>query len=101
MSGRVRSAGAATERAPVAPATLVATLLIALCALLLLKWIAVVALVALGLGALVWWARRGPTASAPVPAVHYRDDCSWCGRAGGHRDGSGRLRRPRHVHDLR
>ena len=103
-------------RAAVAPSHVAVGLLIALCALLLLKWLAVVALVAVGLAALIWWARRDPTVVhepaprspaptapvVPVTAVAPRepvdDDCSWCGLRGGHRDASGRLVRPRHVH---
>jgi hypothetical protein len=107
-------------RAPLAPASIVVGLLTALCALLLLKWLAVVALAALALGALVWWARRDPTRPAPtvrrrevdpepawepepapVARVATDDDCSWCGLPGGHRDLHGRLVRPRHVHQVR
>lgn len=104
-------------RAPLAPASIVVGLLIALCALLLLKWLAVVALAALALGALVWWARRDPTRPAPLapspepawepepapvaPRVATDDDCSWCGLPGGHRDLYGHLVRPRHVHQVR
>jgi hypothetical protein len=85
--------------------------IVALCAVLLLKWLALVALVAIGLFAFVRWARG----ERPVPVVEREievhadpvpaprpapsaDDCTWCGLAGGHRDVRGRLLRPRHVH---
>lgn len=109
-----------TERArtPLAPASIVVGLLIAFCALLLLKWLAVVALAAAGIALAVWWARRDPTAVRPsvvaAPAVAEallvapvasrvatEDDCSWCGLPGGHRDLHGFLVRPRHVHRVR
>lgn len=126
MSTQTEGAGAPATRPAIAPTTLVVGLLIAFCALLLLKWLAVVALVALGLAALVWWARRDPTAPrrpsprraiaaghdgsgfrGPVepprvfPAGSGVDDCTWCGLPGGHRDLKGRPTRPRHVHQLR
>ncbi|MDD7931089.1 hypothetical protein [Actinomycetospora straminea] len=106
--------------------TMVVGLLIALCALLLAKWLAVVALAALVLLAVlrlalrrVWRgvrARRAgpadpaaPTAPATgerlaaVPAPVTRipgPTCSWCGLVGGHHDLRGRPVRPRHAHAL-
>ncbi|MCD2190188.1 hypothetical protein [Actinomycetospora soli] len=88
---------------------------IALCAVLLLKWLAIVALVGWGLTLLVRWAwrrHRGTPAppldagldlllpapraeQGPAPAS---EDCTWCGLVGGHRDLRGRLVRPRHAH---
>lgn len=83
--------------------------MIALCAVLLLKWLAVVALIACGLALTVrWlWRRHHPAAALPddagldvlLPAPREGDDdCSWCGLRGGHRDVRGRLVRPRHAH---
>lgn len=90
---------------------------IALCAVLLLKWLAIVALVGWGLTLLVreaWRRHRGetppaldagldlllpaPREEAPVVPVAPDEDCTWCGLAGGHRDLRGRLVRPRHAH---
>lgn len=90
----------------------VAGTVIALCAVLLLKWLAVVALIACGLALTVrWlWRRHHPAGSVtagpddaglelvlPAPREN-GDDCSWCGLRGGHRDLRGRLVRPRHAH---
>ena len=85
-------------------------IVIALCAVLLLKWLAVVALIVGGLVVLArWlWRRRRPLAPAPaadailtLPAPRGgAPDCSWCGLAGGHRDWSGRPVRPRHAHQV-
>lgn len=99
-------------RVPVPSA--VAGTVIALCAVLLLKWLAVVALIACGLALMVrWlWRRRHPATSGSTAAVpddagialllpaprEGGDDCSWCGLSGGHRDVRGRLVRPRHAH---
>lgn len=82
----------------------------ALCAVLLLKWLAVVALVAGGLVVLARWLWRRryrplalelePAASrepGPAPAD---PDCSWCGLAGGHHDALGRTLRPRYAHQV-
>ena len=98
--------------------TAIVGLLIAFCALLLFKWLALVALVALVLvGALRFAvgrlvrairARRAPqdetapaTATpAAVLAMTTAPDCSWCGLHGGHRDLRGRTVRPRHAHAL-
>lgn len=94
---------------------------IALCAVLLLKWLAVVALIAWGVTVLVrWlWRRRyrpltpdagtapapdhglGPVLPAPRPDEARAGDCSWCGLAGGHRDLRGRPVRPRLAHAVR
>ncbi|WP_433800200.1 hypothetical protein [Actinomycetospora sp. CA-084318] len=91
---------------------------IALCAVLLLKWLAIVALVGWGLTLLVRWAwrrQRGVAAPpldagldlllpapreepAPVVGSAASEDCTWCGLVGGHRDLRGRLVRPRHAH---
>jgi hypothetical protein len=87
---------------------------IALCAVLLLKWLAIVALVGWGLTLAVRWAWRRHRGQAPpafdagldllVPAPRPAavdvpsEDCTWCGLAGGHRDLRGRLVRPRHAH---
>lgn len=88
---------------------------IALCAVLLLKWLAIVALVGWGLTLLVRWAwrrhRGAPVApldagldlllpaprEEPAPRAE-SEDCTWCGLVGGHRDLRGRLVRPRHAH---
>jgi hypothetical protein len=85
-------------------------IVIALCAVLLLKWLAVVALIVGGLVVLArWlWRRHRPLAPAAVdhafltaPAPRSGEpDCSWCGLAGGHRDWSGRPVRPRHAHSV-
>lgn len=99
------------------PATWVVGVIVALCAVLLLKWLAVVALVAGGVLAFVRWARGGrvrdddpaddPSDGGPFDDVRAvvvprpapsPDDCTWCGLADGHRDARGRLIRPRHVH---
>ncbi|MDL5155709.1 hypothetical protein [Actinomycetospora termitidis] len=89
---------------------------IALCAVLLLKWLAIVALVVCGLTLLARWAwrrHRGSVAGIapattsadagldlvlPAPRPHAADDCTWCGLVGGHRDLRGRPVRPRHAH---
>jgi hypothetical protein len=85
-------------------------IVIALCAVLLLKWLAVVALVVGGLVVLArWlWRRHRPLAAGPAPALvtvpaprSGEPDCSWCGLAGGHHDGFGRPVRPRHFHQVR
>ncbi len=90
---------------------------IALCAVLLLKWLAVVALVVTGLVVLargLWRRRYRPLALemepaaprapepglVPVPRPAADPDCSWCGLAGGHHDLLGRPVRPRHAHDV-
>ena len=92
--------------------TAVVGVVIALCALLLVKWLAVIGLVALGLVVLarVMWLRRyrplstlGSVPVFPLPRIALEpvpsaDDCSWCGLRGGHRDPSGQLLRPRLVH---
>jgi hypothetical protein len=86
-------------------------IVIALCAVLLLKWLAVVALIVGGLVVLTrWlWRRHRPLVPRPaaneapltVPAPRSGElDCSWCGLAGGHRDWSGRPVRPRHAHEV-
>lgn len=98
--------------------TAVVGLLIAFCALLLFKWLALVALAALVLVAVLRFAlRRGiravrarrsgrsdEAAPAAVPAavvaMTTAPDCSWCGLVGGHRDLRGRAVRPRHAHAL-
>lgn len=101
-----------TEQAPraVTPSTVAAYLVAAFCALMLVKWMALAALVALALFAALRWlvvrllrARRGPQAievedggAAPAGAA----DCSWCGRTGGHLDPLGRPLRPRHAHGM-
>ncbi|WP_018334229.1 hypothetical protein [Actinomycetospora chiangmaiensis] len=94
---------------------------IALCAVLLLKWLAIVALVGWGLTLFVreaWRRHRGsappvldagldlllpaPRAEAvtagPAVSAVPSEDCTWCGLVGGHRDLRGRLVRPRHAH---
>jgi hypothetical protein len=100
-------------------------IVIALCAVLLLKWLAVVALIACGATVLArWlWRRRYRPLTLDVetaPAVvgdHGLDlvlpaprpdaagsdgeDCSWCGLEGGHRDLRGRPVRPRLAHAVR
>jgi len=100
-------------------------LVIALCALLLLKWLAVVALVVVSaalLGRWVWRRHRAPEptrgrgddpgADVPVadPVLPRRrveaprapaDDCSWCGLSGGHWAPDGARLRPRHAHTAR
>jgi hypothetical protein len=99
-------------------------IVIALCAVLLLKWLAVVALVAWGatlLGRGLWRRRYRPLmlelepaptipdhgldlllpAPRPVSSASggaHGEDCSWCGLAGGHQDLRGRPVRPRHAH---
>ncbi|MDD7966749.1 hypothetical protein [Actinomycetospora lemnae] len=106
--------------------TMVVGLLIAFCAVLLAKWLAVVALAALLLLVVLRLAlrrvRRGvrarragadepavvalPTVAerpAAVPAPVTRvpgPTCSWCGLVGGHHDLRGRPVRPRHAHAL-
>lgn len=105
-------------RAPWRLPGVVSALVVALCALLLLKWLAVAGLVALAVALLVRWMWRGgfhavrfeevaeqAEQGAPAPAPTMRrepslDDCSWCGHPGGHRDVAGRLVRPRHVHAM-
>ena len=83
-------------------------IVIALCAVLLLKWLAVVALVVGGLVVLARWSWRRhrplppePTAVTVAAPRRAEPDCTWCGLAGGHRDGSGRPVRPRHAHEVR
>jgi hypothetical protein len=83
-------------------------IVIALCAVLLLKWLAVVALVVGGLVVLArWlWRRHRPLAADPAPVTvpaprSAEPDCSWCGLAGGHLDAFGRPVRPRHAHQAR
>lgn len=87
---------------------------IALCAILLLKWLAIVALVGWGLTLLLreaWRRHRGQTPPAldtgldlllpaprPEAVAAPSEDCTWCGLVGGHRDLRGRLVRPRHAH---
>ena len=84
-------------------------IVIALCAVLLLKWLAVVALIAFGVTVLArWlWRRRyrpitldvGTAPAVAVPAARPEgEDCSWCGLEGGHRDLRGRPVRPRFAH---
>lgn len=105
--------------------TTVVGLLIAFCALLLFKWLALVGLAALVLvGVLRLMLRRvlrarraareavAPAAPGPGPVPATADgaavvvamgpapDCSWCGLLGGHRDLRGRPVRPRHAHAL-
>jgi hypothetical protein len=106
--------------------TAIVGLLIAFCALLLFKWLALVALAALMFVAVLRFAlhrvvravrgRRaaradpGPAgatsvvpsgfATAPVLPLVPAPDCSWCGLLGGHRDLRGHPVRPRHAHAL-
>jgi Zn-dependent protease with chaperone function len=97
--------------------TAIVGLVVAFCALLLVKWLALVALAALVLvGALRFAVRRtvravrarraaradgAPDAvPAAVIAMTAAPDCSWCGLHGGHRDLHGRPVRPRHAHAL-
>jgi hypothetical protein len=76
-------------------------IVIALCAVLLLKWLAVVALVVGGLVMLARWLWRRHRPLGPVPAPRSPEpDCSWCGLAGGHLDVRGRPVRPRHFHQV-
>ena len=74
-------------------------IVIALCAVLLLKWLAVVALIVGGLVVLTRWLWRRHRPLVPPPRSG-EPDCSWCGLAGGHRDWSGRPVRPRHAHQV-
>ena len=96
---------------------------VALCALLLLRWLALVALASLVVIALVRWARglpvlpprgwrqrvltalRSAGPARPVtttsPTHPEADACSWCGRPGGHLGRDGERIRPRHAHALR
>jgi hypothetical protein len=90
-------------RVPVPSA--VVGIVIALCAVLLLKWLSVVALCAWALTVLVrglWRRHRAGRARAAVvdvePAPDAEPDCSWCGLPGGHHDLRGRPVRPRHAH---
>ncbi|MEJ2862335.1 hypothetical protein [Actinomycetospora flava] len=107
--------------------TMIVGLLIAFCAVLLAKWLAVVAIAAFVLLAVLRFALRRvvraararraaraasavapPAATGPVsrtasaaPAVSSAlpgRACSWCGLAGGHHDLHGRPVRPRHAH---
>jgi len=101
--------------------TAVVGLLIALCALLLVKWLALLALASVALLALLRFALRravrairarrsardpgvpthpGAAPSAAVLAMTTAPDCSWCGLRGGHVDMRGRPVRPRHAHAL-
>jgi hypothetical protein len=106
--------------------TAIVGLLIAFCALLLFKWLALVALAAVVLVAVLRFALRravhavrgrrsadadpgtvGATpavpsapATAPVLPLVPAPDCSWCGLLGGHRDLRGHPVRPRHAHAL-
>lgn len=100
-----------------------AGIVIALCAVLLLKWLAVVALVGWGVTVLARWLWRRryrrlalDVEAAPRVAPHHGhqmvlpapgpdavgnpagEDCSWCGLEGGHRDLRGRPIRPRYAH---
>ena len=92
---------------------MVVALLIALCTVVLAKWLALVAFAAVVLALLARpavrrvtrrfrerRAARGPALVA-VPGARVVDeepDCSWCGLAGGHRDPLGRPLRPRLAH---
>jgi hypothetical protein len=97
--------------------TAIVGLVVAFCALLLFKWLALVALAAVVLvGALRFAVRRAvravrarrarrrqePAEAVPaaVIAMTVAPDCSWCGLHGGHRDVQGRPVRPRHAHAL-
>ncbi|TDQ48942.1 hypothetical protein EV188_111112 [Actinomycetospora succinea] len=102
-------------------------LLIAFCAVLLAKWLAVVAIAAVVLLAVLRFALRRVVAAvrarrearqavvpgavaaslatpapapAPVPARPRATGptCTWCGLTGGHQDLRGRHVRPRHAH---
>ena len=104
------------------PATVVVGLIGALCALLLLKWLALVAILALVVVAGVRWAWGRPVVPRPGPSALRRalvprlapaaggpvragdvpgEDCSWCGRPGGHLGRDGERIRPRHAHAFR
>jgi hypothetical protein len=96
-------------------------IVIALCAVLLLKWLAVVALIAVGVTVLArtLWRRRyrslaldveaapavapdhGLELVLPAPRPDAGEDCSWCGLVGGHRDLRDRPVRPRLAHAIR
>jgi hypothetical protein len=88
--------------------TVAAALVAAFCALLLAKWLALAALVALaiflGLRRLVVGVRRNRRGPADeddqtdVAGDLPGEDCTWCGLAGGHHDSLGRPVRPRHAH---
>lgn len=101
--------------------TAIVGLLIAFCAVLLAKWLAVVALAGLLLVVVLRFAfrraarsvraRRAPALASveqPVPGpvtgphkvVVPMPDCSWCGLVGGHRDFHGEPVRPRHAHAM-
>lgn len=96
-----------TARSP-APSTVLAGLVVAFCAVLMAKWLAIAALGALALylvvHRLVVRGRGGPLLPAAFLAEDRgllgpgADDCSWCGLAGGHRDPLGRPLRPRLAH---
>jgi hypothetical protein len=87
--------------------TVAAALVAAFCALLLAKWLALAALVALAIflglrqvlvGLLR--ARRGPADEDETAENPPDEDCTWCGLAGGHHDSLGRPVRPRHAHGV-
>lgn len=100
--------------------TAVVGLLIAFCAVLLFKWLALVAVAALVVIGVLRFAvlrlvravraRRGDADPAPDPAPAVEatpvvvmasgPPCSWCGLVGGHHDSLGRPVRPRHAHAL-
>ncbi|WP_285657246.1 hypothetical protein [Actinomycetospora sp. NBRC 106375] len=98
--------------------TAVVGLLIAFCAVLLFKWLALVAVAAVVvIGVLRFAVRRllrairarrtagegAPAAAAdpaPVVVLASGPPCSWCGLVGGHHDLHGRPVRPRHAHAL-
>ncbi|GAA4772472.1 hypothetical protein GCM10023200_01000 [Actinomycetospora chlora] len=97
--------------------TAIVGLVVAFCALLLFKWLALVALAAVVLAGALRFAvrrtlravraRRAPRSAEPAEAVPaaviamtVAPDCSWCGLHGGHRDHRGRPVRPRHAHAL-
>lgn len=101
--------------------TAIVGLLIAFCAVLLAKWLAVVALAGLLLVVVLRFAllrvvrsvrgRRAPAGLAvvapdrgpvtgPQRVVVPMPDCSWCGLVGGHRDLRGQPVRPRHAHAM-